>query len=189
MPPEFSTKDQRYRARNLAQIREKDRLRAATRRRQQKCSKDSTKEGRSAQPPPSPPRNLPVMPTPPVAVPKHTPSRSSDRAVDLIRETREMVWEWTKGRGPVSDWSAAFIADHQDGEYNGRLDDIRRDWRTQVGVGKSLVKELQRVAESRLPQDEESLRDVVRETIDLMRTLLTGIATAEAHLALYKYGK
>lgn len=98
-----------------------------------------------------------------------------------------MVWEWTKGRGPVADWSAAFIANHQDSEYNGRLDDVQRDWRTQVGIGKSLVTELQRVAESRLPQDEESLRDVVRETIDLMRTLLTGIATAEAHLALYKY--
>jgi hypothetical protein len=129
------------------------------------------------------------MPTPPVAVPKHAKSRSSDRAVDLIRETREMVWEWTKDRGPVSDWSAAFIADHRDGEYNGRLDDVRRDWRSHAGVGKSLVKQLQGVAESWLPQDEESLRDVVRETIDLMRTLLTGIATAEAHIALYRYRK
>jgi hypothetical protein len=96
-----------------------------------------------------------------------------------------MVWEWTKERGPISDWSAAFLIDHQDGEYNGQLDSIRQDWRSQAGVGKALVKELQRVAESRLPEDEASLRDVVRETIDLMRTLLTGIATVEAHLAVF----
>ena len=33
--------------------------------------------------------------------------------------------------------------------------------------------------------DEASIRDVLRKTIDLMRTLLTGIATVEAHLAVY----
>ena len=37
---------------------------------------------------------------------------------------------------------------------------------------------------SRLPVDESSLRDVLRETVDLLYTLLTGIATIEAHLAL-----
>ena len=38
--------------------------------------------------------------------------------------------------------------------------------------------------QSRLPSDERSLRDVLRETVDLLYTLLNGIAIAEAHLAL-----
>jgi hypothetical protein len=122
-------------------------------------------------------------PVPCRAVPKH--AKPPDRAVDILRETRDMVWEWTKDRGPVRDWSAAFLADWRDAEYNGRMEEVRGDWRSHAGVGKALVRDLKGVAQSKLPDDEASKRDILRQAIDLMDTLLTGIATAEAHLAVF----
>jgi hypothetical protein len=120
---------------------------------------------------------------------KQKRSSPTESAIEIIRETRTMVWEWTKERGPVSDWSAAFLTAMQDaGNSRKRQDKAIQDWDAHAKVGKALMRGLQGVACSRLPTDEPLLRDTIRETIDLMLTLLTGVAmieaTTEAYLAL-----
>jgi hypothetical protein len=96
-----------------------------------------------------------------------------------------MVWEWTRERGPVSGWSAAFLADVRDAQYNDGLHrKVEREWASHVRIGKVLARDLRDIMRSRLPADECALRDVLRETVDLLYTLLNGIAIAEAHLAL-----
>lgn len=95
-----------------------------------------------------------------------------------------MVWHWTKERGPVSGWSAAFIAKMEDAKDSEQQDEVIWDWEFHAKSGKMLICELQRVACSRLPTDESSLRNVFRETFDLISTLLTGVAAIETMIEL-----
>ena len=103
--------------------------------------------------------------------------------MEILREVREMTWEWTKTNGPVSGWPALFLADLKDASRNRKIEEFRSDWRSHSGVGKALVRMLRDIAASKLPNDPAALRDVFRQALDLATTLLTGIGIIDAHLA------
>jgi hypothetical protein len=103
-------------------------------------------------------------------------------AMEIIKETRAMVWEWSRSRGPVFGWSAVFAAEFQAAEQNGTLQILANDWQSHRDVGKALLQDLQGFVNSHLPKDEKLLRDLIRQALDLISTLLAGIAMVEAHL-------
>jgi hypothetical protein len=105
--------------------------------------------------------------------------------MEIVTETRAMVWEWAKFRGPVFSWSAALAAEYQEAEQNGTINDLIHDWQAQIDVGKALLRDLQGIVCSRLPEEEPSLRDLLRQTINLISTLLAGIAMIEARFATF----
>jgi hypothetical protein len=82
----------------------------------------------------------------------------------------------------VPDWPAALAADLRDAECNGTIAQLRQDWQAHIEVGKFLARGLLKVSDSRLPTDKDSLRNVFHETIELMYTLLTGMAAIGLHL-------
>jgi hypothetical protein len=94
-----------------------------------------------------------------------------------------MVWEWTKSQGPMSGWSAAFMAEFEEAEQNGMVGDCAQEWAAHREVGKALVRDLHGIIEGRLPRDEASLRDTLQQVINLISTLSAGIAAVDAYLA------
>jgi len=105
--------------------------------------------------------------------------------MEIITEVRAMVWEWSRSRGPIFGWSAALAAEYQDAERNGTLEELANEWQSHGNVGKALLQDLQGFVSGRLPQDEFVLRDLIRQALDLISTLLAGIAVLEAHLAAF----
>jgi hypothetical protein len=93
-----------------------------------------------------------------------------------------MTWAWTEDKGPVSDWPATLVLDFRDASRNGTLEHFFSDWRSHCGVGRALVKSLHDFTGSRFLPDDKGMRDVVRQSFELLTTLSEGIAIIEAHL-------
>ena len=116
--------------------------------------------------PPNPPAKRPAAPT-------------QERAVEILSEVREMTWEWVKMKGPLTQWPSAFNAEFATATRNGTVPEFVRDWSSQRGVGLTLVGMLRGVAASRFPLDESSLRDIIRQSFDLLHTISSGTALIE----------
>jgi hypothetical protein len=75
----------------------------------------------------------------------------------------------------------------EEAKANGRVDVLVLELRTQAGVGRQLLKDVQGVLSARWPRDEDAAKDVCRQAFDLMATLLGGIAAVEARLRSNAY--
>jgi hypothetical protein len=115
----------------------------------------------------------------PNAAAKRPTVQTQERAVEIILEVREMTWEWLKIKGPLTKWQSVFKAEFATATRNGTVPEFVRDWSSQRGVGLTLVEMLRGIAASRLPHDEKSLRDVIRQSLDLLHSLSSGIALIE----------
>jgi hypothetical protein len=104
--------------------------------------------------------------------------------MEIVVDTRAMVWEWTSARGPAFGWPTAFAAEFQEAERQGTVKLLIQDWQAHSNVGKALLRDLEGIACSRLPNDERVWRDIFRQALDLISTLLAGIAMIEAHISM-----
>jgi hypothetical protein len=96
-----------------------------------------------------------------------------------------MVFEWLGTRGPVSGWTTALHAELSDARDSGNVDELIRDWCAHGEVGKALVRDLQGLVACRLPENEDLLRDIIRQAFELLSTLSHGIAVIEAHIGIF----
>jgi hypothetical protein len=107
---------------------------------------------------------------------------SRESAIEIVREVRAMTWAWTEDKGPVSEWPSTLVVNFRDASRNGTIDRFVSDWRSHCGVGRALVRSLRQFTGSRFPPDDKEMRDVVRQSFELLTTLSEGIAIIEAHL-------
>jgi hypothetical protein len=94
-----------------------------------------------------------------------------------------MVWQWTKDEGPVTSWAKRIKHELRDAKPWGTTRRIVDDWRAHAGVGKALLRDLTGFASAAWPRDEERLRDMVRQTFELLQTLQAGISVIETSLS------
>jgi hypothetical protein len=96
-----------------------------------------------------------------------------------ISEVREMVWEWLKLRGPVSDWASILLFEIEQSKRNGTIEALLREMKSDREIGKVLAKDLRGILDARLPTDEKMLKDLMRQIFDLLSTLLSGISVLD----------
>ena len=108
---------------------------------------------------------------------------SKDSGVAIVRESRAMVWEWIRERGPVASWSAV-LANEFAGQ-NGTAGELAQEWRCHADVGNAILKDLYGVVDSRLPEEDNVLRDMLRQVLDLISNVQGGVAAIQAHLAIF----
>jgi hypothetical protein len=95
-----------------------------------------------------------------------------------------MTWAWTDEKGPITEWPSILVTDFHNASRNGTVDRLVRDWKSHGGVGRALVRSLRKFTRCKFPVDDEVLRDMVRQSFELLTTLSEGIAIIEAHLSI-----
>jgi hypothetical protein len=93
-----------------------------------------------------------------------------------------MVWEWTKNKGPLTDWYKCIMHELREAKRRGTMDRVAQDWRAHALVGKALLKDLASFVSSVWPKDEGKLQDLVRQAFELLQTLQGGITIIEVIL-------
>jgi hypothetical protein len=96
-----------------------------------------------------------------------------------------MVWEWLKLRGPVTSWMSILKEEEQHARRNGTMAKLARDWKSDRNIGMVLAKDLRSIANCRLPSEDRILRDLLRQAMDLLTTVISGVSMLDVAIAVF----
>jgi hypothetical protein len=103
----------------------------------------------------------PQRQAPPIDGPSQCITKNHELAEKILTETHEMVWEWTKTEGPITDWPKRIKRELREAKSRGSIHKPIQGWRGHANIGKVLLKDLNDFASSSWPKDEGKLRDLV----------------------------
>jgi hypothetical protein len=111
--------------------------------------------------------------------------------IDLIRNVRTALANWTAALGPVEDWPRVFREQYDEACVNttapttqAAIDIFLGQVGEHVRVGKDIIVGLERFAAFEHPQVQSATADGLLVG-DMLRTLHRGVAVLEARLELY----
>jgi hypothetical protein len=82
-------------------------------------------------------------------------------------------------------WASALSVELRHARENGTLIKVAQEWDDHREVGKLLESELRRILSARLPTDEKMLRDIFRQVLDLISTVIGGLAVLDTFFFVF----